>query len=133
MRGINMLAESGSEGVPKKFNKMKINAPKEEILNYGLKLAMDWGTDWFKPIQERLLARFHFLSNEELDQFNETCQASMSFGHKIVYEMAEKDGAETNKEEFKIKFVEKYPWATDENISHLFSQGMYYAWKDIGF
>ena len=112
---------------------METKAPKEEILNYGLMLAMEWGTDWFKPIQERLSAKYHFLNNTELDQFNESCQASMRFGHKIVYEMAEKDGAKTNIEEFKTIFIEQHPWATDQNISHLFSQGMYYAWKDIGF
>jgi hypothetical protein len=116
------------------FRKMKNkNFPEEEILNFGLELAMEWGESWLKPVQERLSKAYPRLNVEELDKYNSFCQTAMNFGHKTVYEMAEKNGSETNRDEFKVILLQQFSWVSQKNTSHLFSQGMYYAWKDMGF
>nr|WP_315482825.1 hypothetical protein [uncultured Undibacterium sp.] len=94
---------------------------------------MQWGDDWLKPIQGRLARRFPVLSRDQLDEINFTCQAVMKFGHAAVYDLAEKFGKDTKREEFVRVMSVAYPWINEENLSQLFSQGMYYAWKDLGF
>lgn len=101
-----------------------------EQLNAGLALAMEWGENWLKPIQARLRLRYPQLSQAELDQFNSLCQEAMKFGHDTVYELAQEAGTKTRVSDFESRFRTRYPWADARNVSHLYSQGMYYAWKD---
>lgn len=103
-----------------------------EQLNAGLALAMEWGENWLKPIQPRLRLRYPQLSQAELDQFNRLCQEAMKFGHDTVYELAMAAGNRVHVSDFEPVFKARYPWADNKNITHLFSQGMYYAWKDGG-
>ena len=105
----------------------------EEILNDGLDLAMAFGKHWLQPIQTRLSKIYPALSEEELNEYNAKVQEAMKFGHSTVYSLAEKDGKDTKPEEFNDIYIQKYPWVNSKNIKHLFSQGMYYAWKDFGF
>lgn len=89
--------------------------------------------DWLQPVQGRLAQRFPALSQEQLDELNTACQAVMSFGHQVVYDLAEKFGKDTRREDFALSMSAAYPWVNESNMSQLFSQGMYYAWKDMGF
>ncbi|MEL0169599.1 MAG: hypothetical protein VW877_15865 [Pseudomonadaceae bacterium] len=115
------------------FKKEKKRSPsKEEILNAGLKMALEWGENWLKPIQGRLSKAYPDLKVEELNKYNSSCQAAMKFGCDTVYEMAERYGKETKQKEFEAIFLQRYPWVNEKNLSHIFSQGMYYAWKDFG-
>ena len=106
---------------------------KEEILNVGLHLAMAFGQNWLEPIQSRLSKKYPALSSGELDEYNAACKEAMKFGHDTVYSMAETHGKNTNIEEFKPVYTEKYPWVSLKNIKGIFNQGMYYAYKDLGF
>lgn len=106
--------------------------PRDALLNEGLDLAMEWGKDWLKPIQTRLAKRHPELTQKELDELNVTCQAAMRFGHGVVYDLALASGKNTKREDFEPVIKARYPWINHKNISHLFSQGMYYAWKDTG-
>ena len=105
---------------------------RDALLNEGLHLAMEWGADWLKPIQGRLGARHPDLSLEQLNEINSICQAAMKFGHDFVYDLALKSGKDTKYESFEPAMKARYPWVNSKNASHLFSQGMYYAWKDTG-
>ena len=105
---------------------------REALLNEGLDLAMEWGKNWLKPIQERLAVRHPELSQDELNEINATCQSTMKFGHDYVYNLALKTGKDTKKSDLELAMQSRYPWVNAKNISHLFSQGMYYAWKDTG-
>jgi len=108
------------------------SATRNASLNEGLHLAMEWGEDWLKPIQKRLSKSHPALSEDELNEINTVCQAAMRFGHSAVYELALKSGKDTKQEEFEATMLARYPWVSSNNLSHLFSQGMYYAWKDSG-
>jgi len=105
---------------------------REEQLNAGLALAMEWGENWLKPIQARLRLRYPQLSQAELDEFNRLSQEAMKFGHDTAYELAMAAAKRVHASDFAPIFKARYPWASDKNIAHLFSQGMYYAWKDGG-
>ena len=106
---------------------------REAILNKGLHLAMEWGEHWLKPIQARLGSKYPTLAPAELDELNALCQAAMRFGHSTVYDMASVSGKDTKYEDFEPVMTQRYPWVDSRNLSRLFSQGMYYAWKDMGF
>jgi hypothetical protein len=105
---------------------------RNDLLNEGLYLAMEWGEDWLKPIQERLAARNSALSKEDLDEINAISQGAMRFGHGAVYDLTLKSGDETSYGDFEPAMIAQYPWVDAKNLSRLFSQGMYYAWKDTG-
>jgi hypothetical protein len=103
-----------------------------EILNAGLDLSMAWGPDWLQPIQSRLAALYPALGEAELDAYEAACREAMSWGHAQVpdaWHAAGHDQAEANRL-FEQAARERYPWISDKNVSHLFSQGTYYAWKN---
>ena len=103
----------------------------DAILNVGLELAMEFGENWLEPIQSRLAERHPELSPVELNACNDTCQAAMKFGHREVASALTRTRADQRKafELFREAVRARYSWMSDENLSHLFSQGCYYAMK----
>jgi hypothetical protein len=105
-----------------------------EILNMGLDLAMEWGPNWLAAIQPRLAERHPELTAEELDVYETACRNAMNWGHAQVPEhlqAANRDQDEAFRR-FEAAARERYPWISEKNLSHLFCQGCYYAWKDGG-
>ena len=102
----------------------------DEILNVGLNLAMEWGENWLQPIQDRLRKRYSDLTCKELDLCNAQCQAAMEFGHNLVAECLKPNRDDpTIRSEYERRMREAYPWISDDNLSHNFSQAMYYTMK----
>jgi len=100
-----------------------------EIRNVGLDLAMEWGENWLRPIQDRLSAKYPDLDQGDLDRYDRLCRAAMKEGHDLVWDMAQVGIDRVNDDEWKRQLKASYPWIDDANLSRLFSQGMYYAWK----
>jgi hypothetical protein len=98
-----------------------------DILNTSLSLALEWGEDWLKPIQKRLAQIYPELSATELDTYNVTCRKIMDDSFEAVYELPSLDRILYKQWEKKILAL--YPWISEKNLSHLFSQGCYYAVK----
>jgi hypothetical protein len=109
----------------------------ESILNEGLELAMAFGTDWLKPIKERLALLHPELTQAELNRYDTVCRKTMKIGHEWVY----KKLASVAKERKKIKhkdleaevqkiLLQQYPWINSSNFAKLLSQSIYYAYKD---
>lgn len=105
---------------------------RDELMNKSLSLAMAWGKNWLKPIQERLRRSYPDLTQDELNEFNDLAQSTMKFGHDLVYSSVEKNGVAIDKALFENAIKAKYPWVTRRNVNYLYSQGRYYAWKDFG-
>ena len=107
------------------------------ILNEGLALALEWGEQWLTPIQERLGAMHPLLSPSDLDAYDEACRAAMRFGHRQVPICWREAGPDRDATftRWRDDVLAKHPWMSEENLGRLFSQGMYYAWKngDVGF
>jgi hypothetical protein len=103
----------------------------EALLNYSLELAQEWGKQWLKPIQGRLHGAYPELSETECSRLNSIAQAAMKCGHDLVYSMAQSQGKDNiNEAAWRQSFKQLYPWVDERNLRHLFSTGMYYAWKD---
>ena len=103
-----------------------------EILNAGLGLALEFGADWLRPIQSRLAREYPELTREELDAYEAACRSAMDFGHAEVRKSWRAAGgvqAEAARV-FREVVLGRYAWIDEENVSRLFSQGSYYAWKD---
>ena len=103
--------------------------PDPIILNLGLNLAMAWGDDWLCDIQNRLSKLHPKLTKKELDFYNDTCKKAMNDGHKLVLACLADHGRDFDPVIFKTKYKEKYPWVSDSNNGHVYSQGMYYSMK----
>ena len=95
------------------------------ILNTAMMLAMEWGPDLMKPTQDRLRKRFPKLSDQALNDYDATARAAMNFGHAYMY-----DHPSSSSEQLATAIRVRFPWVSDENLSRVYSQGCYYAWKD---
>jgi hypothetical protein len=104
----------------------------ERILNVGLDLAMEFGKNWLQPIQTRLAKKFPTLSPAQLDEYERACREAMKFGHaQVPIQWRRAGGQEKSARRlFDEVVLAAHPWITRTNLSHLFSQGCYYAWKD---
>lgn len=105
----------------------------DDILNVGLKLAMEFGPDFLKPINERLKHNFPELTDLELEMCNKFSYETANFGHDLVYrswegihdpEIYRKLNAD-----FKSQIKSKFEWMSEDNINRLFSQSCYFASK----
>ena len=109
----------------------------DTILNTGLSLAMAFGTDWLKPIQERLSEKYPSLSQKDLDRYDSVCREAMTKGHSFIYKKLESIIKENKKitnedlhTEVQTFLGRKYAWINSDNMKKLVSQGIYYAYKD---
>jgi hypothetical protein len=71
------------------------------------------------------------MTQAEVDRLNAMIQAAMKAGHDLVYSMAEAKGKDVSKLAWQDIYTKQYPWVDQKNLNHLFSTGMYYAWKDV--
>ncbi len=99
------------------------------MLNIALDLALEWGEDWLEPVQSRLTKHYPQLSAEELDIYNDTVQKVMRFGWEAIEGLDFMNASKAAFEQFKGKVLQTYPWITEKNLSHMFSQSCYYALK----
>lgn len=102
------------------------------ILNKGLDLAMEFGQNWLRPIQSRLAGLFPRLSKEEFDEYDRICREAMKYGHaklRVCWREAKADKPQAF-QFFRRDIHALYPWVSESNLSQLFSQGCYYAYKD---
>lgn len=112
------------------------NYSEEKILNIGLAFAMEFGKNWQAPIQDRLRKKIPNLTQQELNRYNSICKAMLDDGIDILFKLLE--NIDTNNpmksNELSIQFgkviLSKYSWVNEKNLKHLYSQAMYYAWKD---
>jgi hypothetical protein len=98
------------------------------ILSEALELGMEWALE--KPLQDALRALHPGLSDAELAEYDRVRREAMDFGYDRVYAFwaldRPVDGAFTRWSE---EFLARFPWATEHNLTRLFSQGCFYVWK----
>lgn len=98
-----------------------------EVLNVALDMSLEWGENWLKDINERILEAYPKLTAEEADNLNRWCVEVRDFAYRLIE--CEYNPPKEKLTEMAIKQVRrKYPQINEENLAHLYNQGMYYAW-----
>jgi hypothetical protein len=102
---------------------------RDELLNEGLGLAMDWGDSWLSPIQPRLHRLHPHLDARELEECNTTCQGAMRLAFEAVHASIREGSTNLAVETLAPIVTARYPWVDEENLARLLKQGTYYAAK----
>jgi hypothetical protein len=105
----------------------------DTILNDALDMSMTWGENWGKPINGRMQERYPEITDtqaEALQQWSRAmCSAAFALVEDGYQEAIAKPGGEDALRAALTAYVQQYyPQMSEGNISHLYSQGMYYAW-----
>lgn len=108
-----------------------------DIFNVALKMIAEFGPTLMEPIQQRLSKEFPQLTEQQLDYYNKITAQARDEGHRFVYKQMEAlaaKGETISKSwswaQFEVHMKAKYPLINHDNLSHLYSQGCYYCWKD---
>jgi hypothetical protein len=96
----------------------------DKILNIALEIKTEWGENFRKPIDERILQKFPDLTSAEISELDKIAGEAESF----IYHLAE---LELNGEILESNILEnarqKFLWLNDANLFRLKNIGMYYA------
>lgn len=104
----------------------------DEISNAGLLLSMEFGENWLKDINARLLEKYPTLKEQELERYNKLCKKVNKTGNDFVRKNPVKgqQGVELmTLATFNTFMLEKYVWINEDNLGKLYSQSCYYAFK----
>ena len=99
-----------------------------DTLNLALELSLEWGENWLQPINERILLARPQLAPDDAETLNAWCVEVRTFAFAEVhpwYGREVEDKAERALEGAR----RRYPKIDEENLSRLYNQGMYYAWR----
>lgn len=97
------------------------------ILNKALSLSLEWGKELLNPIQNRLMHVVPRLSGNDIEKISEYITGVRDDVFKIYCEHYDPK-SQTFGSNIVKKVAEKYSWINKSNLSHLDSQGKYYAW-----
>lgn len=95
-----------------------------KILNFALKLSMEFGENFLQPINKRLNKKFPDLQEIELDNYNQTTKEINKIANEYVYLNSECDFLD-----FKKYLLNEFSWISDINLNRLFNQSKYFAIK----
>ena len=96
----------------------------DELLNTALELTTEWGENFYKPINERILARYPNLTADEIGQLTKLSREAESF----IYSLGERELAgEIGETDIPVLAREQITWINDTNLYRLINIGMYYA------
>lgn len=99
----------------------------DEIFQTALSLSMAWGKEWLQLINDRIRRKYRFLTEEQADELNARCREIQSYCWNDLCSK-EVDGLLTVADLEKL-MRNRYPNINSRNLSHLISQGRYYARK----
>lgn len=97
-----------------------------DILNEAVRLSLEWGKDWQASIVARIVEIHPHLTEAQADELDALCREVQSFCFAL-YEDVYFEKTTRAKAEFEIKT--KYTFLDNENVTRLYNQGMYYAWR----
>lgn len=107
------------------------------ILNQGLELALEFGTNWLQPIQPRLSEKFPDLKTKDLDICDKICRKAIKSGNDYIYNTLEAAAVQRKKisqddlaNNLRSFLNKDFPWINESNMKSILSQGCYYAYKD---
>ena len=102
------------------------NKKEAAIWNDAVFLSLEWGEWWLKPINSRIQAQHHNISDDEAETLNKMAKEVQDF---CFYLFQQEFDIKITLEEAQRLMKKKYPWLEERNLVRLQSQGMYYARK----
>jgi hypothetical protein len=100
-----------------------------DTLNTALSMSLEWGPVRSTPLEARLTERFSNLTPREVMALKLTCGEVESLAWREVERAYLK---QSTMEAAGATIRSAFPWVNTDNLSHLFTQGQYYAWHDNG-
>lgn len=95
-----------------------------DLLNTALELVTEWGENYRKPIDERILRSYPDLTSEEIAELSKLSNDAEYY----IYSLGEKElDGELSEAEIALEAKRKYPWINDNNLYRLKNIAMYYA------
>lgn len=97
----------------------------DELLNAAMAFILEWGENFGKPILERMKRKFPDLTETEILSFEEKAKKIKFLAFNLI-EKAYHEKISTSQVWREIH--DAFPGLSEDNRSHLQTQGMYYAW-----
>ena len=95
-----------------------------DLLNLTLELKTEWGENFCKPIDERILHKFPALTSAEINELDKIAGETESF----IYHLAEQElDGKISEWDIVVKVRLEFPWINDTNLFRLKNIGMFYA------
>ena len=110
---------------------------RDQILNVGYGMSLEFGKNWLQPINSRLKKKFKNLDDSKVEEYSTICTDARNQSNNFIYNRLreltdnnEQTTEATLNDELTKWINSKYHWMTSDNISKTLKQGLYYAWKD---
>lgn len=98
----------------------------DELLNAALELVTEWGENYGKPINDRILARYPGLSPAEIDDLTKRSREAEYY----IYKLAEMEfQGELTEMDIIPEARKRFAWLDSSNAGRLKNIGMFYARK----
>jgi hypothetical protein len=98
-----------------------------EILNAAMKLSLEFGPAWRKPITARLRGRFPHLSDETLAEIDRFAREARDWAENLIMaSLLHRPPAEA---EAKAEIQRQLIWIDQSTFEELWNQGVYFAKK----
>ena len=99
-----------------------------DIINIALKLSLEWGKGFVKPLDIKLMKALPYLSGTDIEKISEyVIQVRDDVLWEIYFPNWDVEEG-TLKIDAQKATIKKYPWINKDNLASLDSQGKYYAW-----
>jgi len=97
----------------------------DEMRNHALHFTLDWGSEHSKPLLDKLRTIYPEIDDATVNELARICSEVTSF----AWGQYEKTFCKAISESQAARSVrERLPFVSSDNLSHLQTQGMYYAW-----
>ncbi len=93
--------------------------------NIALSVYMEWGPEMRIPVAQRISERLPHLSSPQVAELEEWAERVHRRALVVVEPVY---GEQRTREEALAQLQSEFQIISDENLSRLFNQGMYYAW-----
>ncbi|MGB6006971.1 hypothetical protein [Castellaniella sp.] len=110
------------------WKKQDRDESREGLLNSALDIALDFD-NCLSPIQGRLKDLRPSLSDQELDELNQTCLDMVLFGQHLALRLSSGEESSSMHDRFNALLTEQYPWIAPENLERAYRYCIYYATK----
>jgi len=110
---------------------MTIPAPTADDLNVLYDASLEFGENWRRPIAELAVQRLPHIGPDDravLVDAVERCRRDVESRVEEQYNRYGDSWPSDAEPEVRQWVTERYPWMSEQNLSHAIAQGVYYAW-----